>query len=546
MLITCKVIRRFRSDMMKKMTALLGLAVACLCSTAFAADFSNLVIVHTNDSHGYDRRAEGINGMATVSALKKDFQQQGKNVILLDAGDAIQDNNLVNLSEGKTAIQFMNAAKYDAMALGNHEFDYGADVTQKRIKEAKFPVMSANIYVDATGKPFAPKTRTILKRGDIKIGVFGLTTPSTVTTSNPLSVRGLTFLSQEDLYKAAQREVDALKKDGVDLVVAVGHLGSKPDVAGDRSDDVLEHVKGIDIFIDGHDHTVKNRYVNGALLAETGAHLENIGVILYKDGKWQEDLYPYGRFTKEDPAVKKIVDKAQTAIDKKLSTVVGNTTVELNGARDPGVRTEETNLGDLIADAFLWQAQQAVALKGITVDGAIQNGGTIRSSIDAGKITENDVLRVMPYHNYLQYVTLKGAVLLEVLEAATCTTPQAIGAFPQVAGITYTVDTTKPYAEGSQYPHSTYYAPAKPGSRVTIATVGGKAFDPEATYCIAMPDYLTYGGDTYYALTDPAKVETETTGYLDVDSMKNYIQTVLGGTVGNTYAQPQGRITIVK
>ncbi len=531
---------------MKKMTALLGLAVACLCSTAFAADFSNLVIVHTNDSHGYDRRAEGINGMATVSALKKDFQQQGKNVILLDAGDAIQDNNLVNLSEGKTAIQFMNAAKYDAMALGNHEFDYGADVTQKRIKEAKFPVMSANIYVDATGKPFAPKTRTILKRGDIKIGVFGLTTPSTVTTSNPLSVRGLTFLSQEDLYKAAQREVDALKKDGVDLVVAVGHLGSKPDVAGDRSDDVLEHVKGIDIFIDGHDHTVKNRYVNGALLAETGAHLENIGVILYKDGKWQEDLYPYGRFTKEDPTVKKIVDKAQTAIDKKLSTVVGNTTVELNGARDPGVRTEETNLGDLIADAFLWQAQQAVALKGITVDGAIQNGGTIRSSIDAGKITENDVLRVMPYHNYLQYVTLKGAVLLEVLEAATCTTPQAIGAFPQVAGITYTVDTTKPYAEGAQYPHSTYYAPAKPGSRVTIATVGGKAFDPEATYCIAMPDYLTYGGDTYYALTDPAKVETETTGYLDVDSMKNYIQTVLGGTVGNAYAQPQGRITIVK
>ncbi|MBF1346693.1 MAG: bifunctional metallophosphatase/5'-nucleotidase [Megasphaera micronuciformis] len=546
MLIMCKVIRRFRSDMMKKMIALLGLAVACLCSTAFAADFSNLVIVHTNDSHGYDRRAEGINGMATVSALKKDFQQQGKNVILLDAGDAIQDNNLVNLSEGKTAIQFMNAAKYDAMALGNHEFDYGADVTQKRIKEAKFPVMSANIYVDATGKPFAPKTRTILKRGDIKIGVFGLTTPSTVTTSNPLSVRGLTFLSQEDLYKAAQREVDALKKDGVDLVVAVGHLGSKPDVAGDRSDDVLEHVKGIDIFIDGHDHTVKNRYVNGALLAETGAHLENIGVILYKDGKWQEDLYPYGRFTKEDPAVKKIVDKAQTAIDKKLSTVVGNTTVELNGARDPGVRTEETNLGDLIADAFLWQAQQAVALKGITVDGAIQNGGTIRSSIDAGKITENDVLRVMPYHNYLQYVTLKGSVLLEVLEAATCTTPQAIGAFPQVAGITYTVDTRKPYAEGSQYPHSTYYAPAKPGSRVTIATVGGKAFDPEATYCIAMPDYLTYGGDTYYALTDPAKVDTETTGYLDVDSMKNYIQTVLGGTVGNAYAQPQGRITIVK
>lgn len=531
---------------MKKILAVLMLVFACLWGTAFAADFSHLVIMHTNDTHGYDRRADGVNGMATVAALKKDYEAKGYDVLLVDAGDAIQDNNLVNFSKGKTAIDFMNAVGYDAMTLGNHEFDYGSDVTQARIKQAKFPIMSANIIVDATGKPLTPKTHTIVKKGGLKIGIFGLTTPSTVTTSNPKSTRGLTFLSKDAMYKAAQKEVDALKAQNCDLIVAIGHLGSEPDAAGDRSNDVLENVKGIDVFIDGHDHTVKNLYINGALLTETGAHLANIGAVLYENGKWTEDLHAYGRFNQEDAKVKAIVDKAQADIDKQLSTVVGKTTVELNGSRDPGVRTEETNLGDFIADAYLWQVRKASVLDKVTIDGAIMNGGSIRAGIAAGGITQNDMLRVLPYHNYLQYVTMKGSTLLEVLEAATCTTPKAIGAFPQVAGIAYTVDTTKPFEKGELYPHSTYYSPAKPGMRVTITSVGGKAFDPDATYNIAVPDYLTSGGDTYYPLTDPSKVTVHDVDYLDVDAVRNYLNEELGGSVGAAYAQPQGRITVLQ
>lgn len=173
------------------------------------------------------------------------------------------------------------------------------------------------------------------------------------------------------------------------------------------------------------------------------------------------------------------------------------------------------------------------------------NGGSIRSSIAAGDITQNDMLRVLPYHNYLQYVTMKGSTLLEVLEAATCTTPKAIGAFPQVAGIVYTVDTQKPYEKGDLYPHSTYYAPAVPGTRVTIQSVGGKAFDPDATYNIVVPDYLTSGGDTYYPLTDPSKVTVHDVDYLDVDAVRNYLREELGGTVGESYAGTQGRITVL-
>lgn len=530
---------------MKKILAVLTLVFACLWSTAFAADFSHLVIMHTNDTHGYDQRADGVNGMATVAALKKDYEAKGYQVLLVDAGDAIQDNNLVNFSKGKTAIDFMNAVGYDAMTLGNHEFDYGSDVTMARIKQAKFPVMSANIIVESTGKSFTPKTHTIIKKGSLKIGVFGLTTPSTITTANPKSTRGLTFLSKEEMYKVAQKEVDALKAAGCDLIVGIGHLGSEPDAAGDRSNDVLENVKGIDVFIDGHDHTVKNLYVNGTLLTETGAHLANIGVVQYKDGKWQEDLHAYGRFNKEDAQVKAMVDKAQADIDKQLSTPLGTTSVELNGSRDPGVRTEETNLGDFIADAYLWQVRQATVLDHVTIDGAVMNGGSIRAGIKAGTITQADILRALPYHNYLQYVTLKGSTLLEILEAATCTTPTALGAFPQVAGIEYTIDTTKPFVKGEPYPHSVYYQPAKPGTRVTIKNVGGKAFDPNATYNIAVPDFLTSGGDSYYSMQDPSKVTVHDVDYLAADAVRNYIKE-RGGTVGSQYAAPQGRVEILK
>lgn len=131
--------------------------------TIGAADFSNLIVIHTNDTHGYDQKADGVYGMAAVAALKQEYEAKGKDVLLVDAGDAIQDHNLVNLSQGKTAVSFMNAAGYDAMALGNHEFDYGQDVTLERAAEADFPFLSCNILVDATGKPFV-RPYTIVKK----------------------------------------------------------------------------------------------------------------------------------------------------------------------------------------------------------------------------------------------------------------------------------------------------------------------------------------------------------------------------------------------
>lgn len=514
-----------------------------LCQSVLAADFSRLVILHTNDTHGYDEYGDGCNGMAVISGLKKDLEAQGYQVLLLDAGDAIQDNNLVNFSKGKSAVQFMNAAGYDAATIGNHEFDYGQEVLHQRMYDALFPYVSANILVNATNKPLT-KPYTILQKGDAKVGILGLTTPQTITSTSPKNTHGLSFLKDEHLWQAAQQAVNDMKAQGCDLIVALCHLGSEPGSAGSRSEDVAQHVNGIDILIDGHDHLVKNTYVNNTLLTEAGCYTRNIGHISYKDGKWTEEMLPFGEYTRRNPEVKLLMQTARSQVDFNLGEVIGSSQVSLDGSRAPGLRTMETNTGDFCADAQLWQAKQA-NIPAEPVDAAICNGGSIRSGLPAGDITRGMLCSMNPYNNQLYVIKITGRKLLEIMEAATAFTPEAIGSFPQVAGIQYTINTKVPYASGEPYPESTYYAPAKPGSRVTIESVGGRPFNPEDTYTVTLIEYLAIGGDTYAGLCLPeAKLDCQSIGCLDVEALENYLTQELHGVIGQAYAQPQGRITI--
>lgn len=527
---------------MRKIFWLVLILTIAAFQTIGAADFSNLIVIHTNDTHGYDQKADGVYGMAAVAALKQEYEAKGKDVLLVDAGDAIQDHNLVNLSQGATAIAFMNAAGYDAMTLGNHEFDYGQDVTLKRAAEADFPFLSCNILVDATGKTFV-RPYTIVEKGGVTVGIVGITTPETAGATNPKHVYGLTFLDGQDLYDAVQSSVNYLRGAGCDLVVALGHLGSEPFSEGHRSDDILRHVRGIDLFIDGHDHRVKNYRVDGVLLAATGSHLANIGVVSYEGGQWREQNLPYGAFTKEDEAVKALVDAAAADVQAELSRPIGASEVVLDGSR-PKVRMEETNLGDFIADAVLWQARMATAAEGMNIDGAIVNGGGLRASIPAGAVTQGAVQGVLPYRNQVCVVTMTGETLLEIMEASTAAAPYPAGAFPQVSGIEMTVRTDIPFAKGRAYGNGKYYKPAKPGQRVTIHRVGGKAFSSDAVYTIATYEFVSRGGDAYGVLAEPGKAETKYVGYTDAEAVVHYIQDELQGRIGAEYAAPQGRIQL--
>ena len=573
-----------RKPASKFLSLFLVLAMVCsLFGAAFAAEEETatpyvipdvdgkVVILHTNDTHGADLDEEGTSfGMAGVAQLKKDFEAAGADVLLVSAGDSIMGKPLVSADQGKSAIEFMNAAGYDAMTVGNHELDFGIDNLKALAKDADFPILCADMTTEADGKTVFDSNK-IFEIGGVKVGVFGLATPETLTKADASKMPGITFPQTDKLYAVAQAQVDELNKAGADLIVCLGHLGIDDESIGNRSIDVCEHVNGIDLFIDGHSHSTTadiiakvgdTNVVNGAKIVSTGTALANVGVVIYdqETGTLTDELVPAASYTKTDADVAKLVDDRNTAVDKVYGEKIATTEVDLNGSRsggaatDPvtkaemtfpegeGVRTTETNLGDFAADAILWQARQTLGEE--NVDAALTNGGGIREALAKGDISKKSLLAVFPFGNTVATIDVTGAQLLEALEAATCTTPEAIGAFPQVSGIEFTLNTGVPYVNGTQYANSTYYAPANPGSRVTISTVNGEAFDPAATYTIATNDFTAKGGDTYGVFKIAG-------GWKDVgvsleDALINSTPEELDGTLtAEQYGEPAGRITIV-
>lgn len=517
-----------------------------------------LVILHTNDTHGYalTNPAEPSVGYAQVKQYAEDAAALGANVLLLDAGDASQGKPIVNLSKGANAFTFMNAVGYNAMCPGNHEFDWGVDQMLQNAATAQFPILCANMLRTAD-KTLYFEPYKIFESGAYLVAVIGLDTPETLTKANPELMKNVTFLMNEELYACVQQYVDEVRAQGCDLVVVLGHLGVDDESTGNRSLDVIANTIGIDLFIDGHSHVLLNEKVpqkheDGAenvpttLLVSAGCYGHAVGEVVFDGAKLSASLYAaqptqvsaaYG-----DAEVSALVGATNDAIVKELSTAFATTEVLLDGNKAPGVRTQETNMGDFCTDAMLWQANEAYSQP---VVAAFTNGGSIRASIQPGDVTMLDMKTVFPFGNTLQILTLKGSELLELLEASTFCTPDPIGGFLQVSGIVYKVDTSVPYVNGDQYPNSTYYAPAKPGSRVTIESVGGEPFDAQRDYVVVTNNFTAAGGDQGYVL----KYANQQTGYNTYialeDALVQYTTTVLGGVIGSQYAQPQGRITIL-
>ena len=534
---------------MKKKVLSLLLVLAMMFSLGITAgaeepaqDLSDsIIILHTNDVHG------AIDGYAKAAALKKTYEDMGAYVLLMDAGDFIQGDPTVSTSEGATAVELMNMAGYDVAAPGNHEFDYGYANLKDLAGKAEFPIVAANVLYG--GKTAFTDNVTFTAPDGTKIGVFGLDTPETSTKAHPAKIKGVTFLADDDLVACAQEQVNELEAEGCDIIVCLGHLGIDDESTGNRSIDLLEEVDGVDLFIDGHSHSDLNDVleavgedglVNGTLLTSTGTKFESIGVVVISDGVMQAINIPTSDIVvKPDKTVADRAAAIQKEIDDEYGAAFAKTEVELNGVKAE-VRTGETNLGNLITDALVWGAAEA----GTKVDAAVTNGGGIRASIAKGGITKKDVNTVLPFGNTLSIVKVTGAELLEALEASTYCTPETIGGFPHVSGIVFTVDTGKPYDQGEQYPGSTYCAP-KSIQRMTIQSVGGKAFDPKATYTIATNDFLAAGGDTYYAFKT-ASVNYDLGAPMD-EVVMDYITEELDGVVtAEEYGAAEGRITIKK
>lgn len=494
------------------------------------------VILHTNDVHG------AVNGYAYIAQLKADYEAKGAEVILVDAGDYSQGKTYVSVTKGADAVTMMNAAGYDVVTLGNHEFDYGYAQLKENMSKAKFKVVCADVF-NEDGTPIFDASYTYTTKSGVKVGFFGMETPETQTKANPALIKGLTFATGDAFTKAAANQVAALKD--ADVVICLAHLGIDAESAPYRSTDLYAAVKGIDFIIDGHSHTVMTKGEKGEPIQSTGTAFANIGVIVIDNATKKiesNSLFEIKEDTAKDATVaaaaKTIVDR----VDAEYDVVFAKSEVTLNGAKAPnGNRDSETNNGDLITDAMIWKVMQNK--EGLTVDAdhvvAITNGGGIRATIKPGDVTKKDINTVLPFGNTVAVIYVTGAELLEALEASTYSLP--IGGFPQVAGINFTLYTGKAYDKNdATYPNSTYYGP-KSINRVVINSINGKEFKAGDTYAVVTNNFVASGGDSYYAFA-AASAQFDTGIPLD-EAVMEYVTKELKGVIGTQYAAPQGRIT---
>lgn len=548
----------------KLLSLLLVLALALTMSaTAFADYYGQLlpavrtipgdytgktIILHSNDVHG------AIDGYAYMAWLKNDFMARGaSDVILVDAGDFSQGSIYAIVSKGADAVTMMNAAGYDVVTLGNHEFDFGYAKLMENLSNANFTALCCDVYLDETGETILPPATVVEAQGGVKIGFVGIETPETATKVHPGLISEIRFAAFDEFYGAVQSAVDSVKDDA-DLVVALAHLGvdAESAVNGYRSIDMLEKVDGIDFTIDAHSHTVMTGAEDGQAVQSTGTKFAYIGVVVIDDAtKAVEDNFLLPTLSMEkDEDVDAAAQEIMAGVDEVYNTPFATTEVLLNGEKAPGNRTEETNLGDLITDALVWSVVKEGGIEQVEPNQVvgITNGGGIRATIPEGDVTMKDINTVLPFGNTVAVIYVTGEEMLEALEASTFFTPEPIGGYPQTSGIEWTLDTTIPFDQGEVYTlngkETSYYKPASI-QRVTITAINGEPFDPAATYAVVTNNFLAAGGDTYNVFN---RAYSEGAGFdtgipMDV-AVQNYIADELEGKItAEMYGEPRGSLT---
>ncbi|NCB63889.1 MAG: multifunctional 2',3'-cyclic-nucleotide 2'-phosphodiesterase/5'-nucleotidase/3'-nucleotidase, partial [Clostridia bacterium] len=553
--------------MKKKMLSLL-LALAMVCSMvmpAFAAETSpangdQIVILHTNDVHcqidqATDKDTGAVTnvGYAGVAAYKAEMEKTygAENVTLVDAGDAIQGGPIGTLSKGSYIVDIMNEVGYDIAIPGNHEFDYGMENFLTLAKEkAEYTYLCSN-FVDKDGKSVFEGYKTVAY-GDVKVAYVGIDTPETFTKSTPTyfqDAKGNYIYgfsegnNGKDLYAAVQKSVDAARAGGAKYVVAVGHLGIDEASEPWTSTSVIANTTGIDVLIDGHSHstfetTKPNKDGKDVVVAQTGTKLANIGKIVIdtKTGKITNELV--SGYAEQEPKAAAFIKGINDEFDGVLKKVVAKSDVDLTtlnpvtGKR--AVRSAETNLGDLCADAYRVM---------LGADVAFVNGGGVRENIKAGDITYEDIIKVHPFGNEACMVETTGQQILDALEMGSKAVPGELGGFLQVSGLTYSIDASVKSAVVTN--DKGEFVKVDGPYRVHDVMVGDKPLDVKATYTLAAHNYmLKSGGDGLVMFKNDKLVKDSV--MIDNQVLINYIVDELGGVVGKDYADPygQGRIAV--
>ena len=510
-------------------TAAAAMAVgAPAASACWTGEKSEVTILYTNDVHTYiDKQAPELT-YAAIAALKQSYQNAGKKVLLVDAGDHVQGTAYGSMDQGASIIELMNAAGYDAATPGNHEFDYGMDRAKELMRDADFPYLSCNWVDLRTNLRVLPEIKVFV-RGGVRIAFVGITTPETFTKSTPAYFMNKTqtkyiydILGGEDgqkLYSAVQKAVDKAKCLA-DVVIGLGHLGVDPSSSPWTSEEVIAHTTGFDAFIDGHSHTVmENKQVADAsgrlvTLTQTGSYFANVGeMTIAPDGTISTRLV--STYDQEDPAVAAEQAAWVNTVDDMLGEKIAVADTKFY-ITDPAtgkrrIRSGETNLGDFVADGIYTYFNEVEKLH---CDIAIMNGGGIRSDEDAGYWTFKTCKQVSPFGNVACLMSVTGKQIQDALEFAARfagAEGKENGGFLQVAGATYEIHTDIPNTvqtdDKNVWIGSATGTPRVQNVKIYDRHTGTyEPLDPAKTYALAGMNYTLRNLGDGFAMFDGAEL----------------------------------------
>lgn len=517
------------------MKILFSLLLAVLVPALALAEPRSIRILHLNDFHGFVRPTTAVSmsrpsGGAARLAEEINRLRAEKPSLLLAAGDMIQGDSWANLTSGAAVIDLMNLLRFDAMTTGNHEFDFGQEILKERIRQASFPLLAANVSGLEPLQPY-----TIINRGGLRIGIIGLVTDETPETSHPRNTSGLIFTSPFGRAAELVREL----RTKTDLIVLLTHLGHTEERAlAEKLNGPLSAaphnsmLTGNLLIIGGHSHTRVEHpaQIGTNYVAQAWEHGKTLGVIdvTVDDGRIVSCVGRLEEITPApgsgDPKVAQLVKQYEERTDATLNRVVATVAVDL---QKDGIRRQETNLGNLIADIVRETSGAQVA---------IINGGSIRTGIARGPVTMRTIYNVLPFNSYVVAVRMSGRQLRETLEHGVSGIEKGEGRFPQVSGLQFLLDPSRPA-----------------GRRVGPIVVAGAAVEENREYVVATLDFMAAGGDGYRTFGEAIRAAgdySETGGALHSSRLVyndpgRWLRDIVAGWLekaGTVGARPLGRI----
>ena len=522
----------------------LCMALSVFTGVVYAADTDTVVILYENDVHC------AVEGYSKLAAMKNELSETYTNVGVVSVGDFVQGGTLGAVSKGEYIVNLMNKVGYDAIALGNHEFDYQLPRLNELNAMSNTKFISCNFQKIGEDKSYF-EPYTIVSYGSVDVAYIAITTPETINSSSPAQFKNdkgelIYTFNESKLYDIVQTNINAAETAGADYVIALSHIGY--DESGNLADitDVIENTDGFDVVLDAHSHSVieekviKDKSGDDVLLTSTGTKFEYIGKLTIKNGAFDTELVEVESYTKTDPVVDAYITEINENYAQLGNRKIGESKVEFITHDKDGnrlVRNAETNLGNFCSDA----------LRVMTgADMSFVNGGGLRAPMESGDITFNDIFSVFPFNNQIVTAEISGQILIDFLEMAVMNYPEEDGSFPHMSGVTFSVNKSIPTSV--KVDENGFFEKVDGAYRVynvkVLDKTSGeyKALDPNGKYILAGFNYfiLDFGGGM--TMFKDAKI-LDAEGTLDVELLENYIVEHLDGVIGEEYAEVKPNIS---